>query len=286
MRRRANSAFHAVSAAFAVIMADLIAPRAYAAAPDRCFAVAEAPGAPSLVRRASAPGQNALLRLAKLASTEARLTFIGHSTFVIESPAGVRVATDYNDYVRPPFLPEIVTMNRAHSSHYTDFPDPKIRHILRGWNPDGGAANHDISLNDVRVRNVPTNTRWGDNGSGYGAYGNSIFVFELADLCIGHLGHLHHTLTDQQLAQIGQLDVVLVPVDGGYTMDVAGMIEVLKALRARLIVPMHYFNQFTLNRFLDRIRNDFPVEMSSVSDIVLSQTTLPREPKILVLPGN
>ena len=39
-------------------------------------------------------------------------------------------------------------------------------------------------------------------------------------MCIGHLGHLHHTLTDQQIAQIGQLDVVLVPVDGSYTMDV------------------------------------------------------------------
>ena len=38
-------------------------------------------------------------------------------------------------------------------------------------------------------------------------------------MCIGHLGHLHHTLTDQQIAQIGQLDVVMVPVDGSYTMD-------------------------------------------------------------------
>ena len=40
----------------------------------------------------------------------------------------------------------------------------------------------------------------------------------------------------------------------------AGMVEVLKSLRARLILPMHYFNPYTLNRFLDRIRNDFPVE--------------------------
>ena len=105
-------------------------------------------------------------------------------------------------------------------------------------------------------------------------------------MCIGHLGHLHHTLTEQQIGQIGQLDVVLVPVDGSYTMDVSGMVEVLRALRARLILPMHYFNPYTLERFLERIRGDFPVEMSETATIVVSQATLPSEPKVLVLPGN
>jgi L-ascorbate metabolism protein UlaG (beta-lactamase superfamily) len=175
-------------------------------------------------------------------------------------------------------------MNRAHSSHYTDFPSPMIKHVLRGWNPDGGPARHDVEYKDVHARNVATNTRWGDSGS-YGAYGNSIFIFQLAGMCIGHLGHLHHTLTPEQLSAIGQLDVVLVPVDGAYTMDVAGMVEVVTALRARLIIPMHYFNQFTLNRFLERSKGEFPVEYSQSSTIVLSQATLPSEPKILILPG-
>ena len=88
------------------------------------------------------------------------------------------------------------------------------------------------------------------------------------------------------MAQIGQLDVVMVPVDGSYTMDTAGMVEVLKALRARLILPMHYFNPYTLNRFLDRIRNDFPIETATEPVIVVSQAALPSEPKVLVLPGN
>ena len=78
----------------------------------------------------------------------------------------------------------------------------------------------------------------------------------------------------------------MVPVDGSYTMDTAGMVEVLKALRARLILPMHYFNPYTLNRFLDRIRNDFPVETATEPVLVVSQKTLPSEPKVLVLPGN
>jgi L-ascorbate metabolism protein UlaG (beta-lactamase superfamily) len=138
-------------------------------------------------------------------------------------------------------------------------------------------------LLDVRVRNVPTNIR--DWSGGHVPYGNSIFIFEVAGLCIGHLGQMHHTLTDQQLAEIGQLDVVMVPVDGSYTMDVGGMVEVLKALRARLILPMHYFNPFTLQRFLARLGDEFPVETAKLPAIVVSQPTLPAEPKVLVLPG-
>ena len=135
----------------------------------------------------------------------------------------------------------------------------------------------------MRIRNVQTNIR--DWVGGAIAYGNSIFIFEMAGMCIAHLGHLHHTLSPQQIAQIGQLDVVMVPVDGSYTMDTAGMVEVLRALRARLILPMHYFNAFTLNRFLDRIRGEFAVEIAEQATIVVSQATLPSEPKVLVLPG-
>ena len=218
---------------------------------DRCLAVAQAP---RLVHPAA-------FRPAALKPTEVRLTFIGHSTWLIESPGAVKIATDYNDYIRPSVVPDIATMNRAHTTHYSNFPDPDIKHVLRGWNPEGGPAKHDMTVADSRVRNVPTNIR--DWGGGAISHGNSIFIFEIASMCIGHLGHLHHTLTDQQIAQIGQLDVVMVPVDGSYTMDVAGIVEVLKALRARLILPMHYFNPYTLNRFLDRIRNDFPVETAT-----------------------
>jgi len=259
----------------ATILAPMALPAPAAAqAADRCFAVSQAPR----------PIQPASVRLASLKATEVRLTFVGHATWLIESAGGVRVATDYNDYIRPPVKPEIVTMNRAHSTHYSLFPDPGIKHVLRGWNPEGGPARHDLTLADVRVRNVATNIR--DWAGGAIPHGNSIFIFEIAGMCIGHLGHLHHTLTDQQVAHIGQLDVVMVAVDGSYTMDVAGVVETLRTLRARLILPMHYFNPFTLNRFLDRIRSEFPVEMAAEPTVVVSQMTLPREPKVLVLPGS
>ena len=211
-------------------------------------------------RRAPPAAIPAAFRLAALEHDQVRISYIGHSTFLIESPQLVRIATDYNDYVRPPVLPDIVTMNHAHSTHYTDNPDPGIKHVLRGWAEDEKPARIDLQYKDVRVRNVPTNIRTWDGGTE--RHGNSIFIFEIANLCIAHLGHLHHTLTQQQLNEIGRVDVVMVPVDGTMTLDLEGMFEVLHALKAPLMIPMHYFSVFTLDRFLDRARQEWDVEIA------------------------
>ena len=136
----------------------------------------------------------------------------------------------------------------------------------------------------MRVRNVPTNIR--DWRGGTERHGNSIFIFEIANMCIAHLGHLHHTLSQQQLNEIGRIDVVFVPVDGNLTLDLEGMMEVLQAIKAPLMVPMHFFSIFTLNRFLDRVREQkWEVEMSQTPSFVVSKTTLPAAPKVVVLPG-
>jgi L-ascorbate metabolism protein UlaG (beta-lactamase superfamily) len=224
--------------------------------------------------------------LAALNSDQVRLTFLDHATFLIESPQLVRIATDYNDYIRTPLLPDIVTMNRAHDTHYSNHPDPAIKYVLRGWSerPDQPAI-WDLKYRDVRVRNVPTNIRSFSGSNTTERYGNSIFVFEIANLCIAHLGHLHHTLTQQQLNEIGRIDVVMAPVDGTYTLDLDGMIGVLAALKAPLIIPMHYYGQYILDRFLDRARKLWDVETADIPSVVVSKAMLPATPKVLVLPG-
>jgi L-ascorbate metabolism protein UlaG (beta-lactamase superfamily) len=239
---------------------------------------------PGLVASRAPFVQPAAFRLAALERDQVRISYIGHSTFLIESPQLVRIATDYNDYVRPPLLPDIVTMNHAHTTHYTDRPDPSIKHVLRGWTEDEKPARVDLTFKDVRVRNVPTNIRNWDGGTE--RHGNSIFIFEMANLCIAHLGHLHHTLTQQQLNEIGRVDVVMVPVDGNFTLDLDGMVEVLHALKAPLMIPMHYFSAFTLDRFLTRVRQDWEVEIAEVPSTLVSKTSLPAKPKVLVLPGH
>src|SRR5207237_4665959 len=105
-------------------------------------------------------------------------------------------------------------------------------------------------------------------------YSNSIFSFEVGTLGIAHLGHLHHTLTQQQLNEMGRVDVVMVPVDGSLTLDLEGMVEVLKSIKAPLMIPMHYFSMSTLNRFLDRIREEYTVEQSDIPSVVVSRAPL------------
>ncbi len=241
---------------------------------------------PGLVADRPAPTPVAL-RLAALNSDQVRLTFIGHATFLIESPQLVRIATDYNDYVKPPLVPDIVTMNHAHNTHYSDHPDPAIKYVLRGWSDSPGVpAKWDLKYRDVRVRNIPTNIRsfYGSNDTE--RYGNSIFIFEIANLCIAHLGHLHHTLTQQQLNEIGRIDVVMALVDGSYSLDLDGIVEVLTALKAPLMIPTHFFGPYTLDRFLDRARKLWDVETAEIPSVVVSKATLPANSKVLVLPGH
>ena len=225
-----------------------------------------------------------LIQRAAVKTDELGLTFVGHATFLLETPQGVRIATDYNNYVRPRVDLDIITMNKAHDTHFTSNVPSSIPHVLRGWNPRGGAAAHDLTVRDVRVRNVVTNIRDWSGATEYDA--NSIFVFEASQLCVAHLGHLHHELTEEHLKQIGRVDVALAPVDGGFTLGQQGMINVLKTLQPSLIIPMHIFGPSSLNRFLGMAREHWPVEFANNPSMILSRATLPPRTKVLVLPGN
>src|SRR5690242_19583779 len=126
-------------------------------------------------------------------SNRATITFVGHASYQIDTPQGVRAITDYNGINGFGRHPDIVSMNNAHSTHYTDEPEEGITYILRGWPADGQTeARHDVTLKDMRVWNVPTNARdWDGRGR---TNGNSIFVFEVRDLCSAHLRQLHQRL--------------------------------------------------------------------------------------------
>ncbi|HYH23313.1 MAG TPA: MBL fold metallo-hydrolase [Azospirillum sp.] len=252
-----------------------------AAAQADCLPIAHGPARvlPVALRLAQAPGAG-----------QVRLTFLGHSSFVIESAGGVSAVTDYNDYIRPPFRPDVATMNVAHDTHFTDHPDPEIAHVLRGWDPGGGMAQHDVTVKDMRVRNVPTNIRGYGGGYGGGGYGtrvagNSIFVFEVGGLCIAHLGHLHHTLTDVHLKELGIIDVVLAAVDGSFTISHADMVQVIEQLRPAVVIPMHYFGGASLERFIATLAGRYEPKLSDTPTVVLSRARLPQR-QLLILPGH
>ena len=212
------------------------------------------------------------------------LGYLGHSSFLITSPGGVTIVTDYNGFLRPKDPPDVVTMNHAHIMHYTDDIDPGIKLVLRGWDTGEGPPHYDVKFGDVRIRNVPTNIRSGDGGTEFG--GNSIFIFATGDLCIAHLGHLHHTLTPEHLAELGQIDVLLTPIDGAFTLSQPDMIEVIEAIHPRLVIPMHYFGQAVVDRFVKRVADRYDVHYSDTAAIPLQRSLLPAKTEVWVLPGN
>ncbi|MEM7043584.1 MAG: MBL fold metallo-hydrolase [Pseudomonadota bacterium] len=212
---------------------------------------------------------------------DVRLSYLGHSSFLIESSGGVAAVTDYNGVHRAPFAPDIVTMNNAHSTHFSETVEPGVAHILRGWGEDGTIAEHDLAYKDVRVRNIPTNVRE-FGGTRYNS--NSIFVFELADLCIAHLGHLHHTLTDQHLQELGLIDVLLVPIDGVYTMAQELMAKVVEQISPSIVIPMHYFSRIGVERFAALMTGRYETLYSDTPTLVFSRLRLPYR-KIVVLAG-
>jgi len=251
--------------------------RAQEAQRSECLAMANAPPRATPV---------SLRRVAEKAD-EVAITYAGHSTYFIDTPGGVRIATDYSGAYQIGRLPDVVTMNRAHSTHYTLFPDPRIPHVLHGWGENGQAAHYAERIGDVYIRNVTTDIRryWGEGPGGEMIKdGNSIFIFEVAGLCIGHLGHLHVKLDDSQFAAIGRLDIVMVPIDGTYTMSLDGISEITKRLRAAVVLPMHRFST-PLDEFMRLIGQQFEIDQRSERTLRISRDTLPSTPTVIILDG-
>jgi L-ascorbate metabolism protein UlaG (beta-lactamase superfamily) len=243
--------------------------------PSHCIAIADA-----------APGLEYLHKASFRAPVEefsVRLSYLTHSMFLIQTAGGLAAATDFTGYIgNVDFLPDVVTMNHAHSSHWTASPDPAIPYVLKGWSDTfGEPADHHLDLGEMLVRNVPTDIR--SSFSGVEPNGNSIFIFEVAGLCIGHLGHLHHEPDAAQYAALGRLDVVMAAVDGGLTVDLPTMIRIIKRLKSSIVLPMHWFGRGTLDAFLAGMSDEFAIRDAGDSSIEVSLRSLPDRPTVIVL---
>ena len=218
--------------------------------------------------------QRASYRLADVPGGHVRVTFIGHSTFFIETPGGASVATDYNGFNVPPTLPDAVTMNKSHSTHYTEFVDPAIKHALTGWDPKGGIIRHHVQIKDLRIYNLPTNIFGGTNG-------NSVFVYEAGGICLAHLGHLHHYLSQEEVMQLGRIDVLFVPADGSVTLSYEEAMHIIDQIKPRLVIPMHYGS----GSFAHAVAARYPVKQQDGATVVLSRANLPTSTEVLILGG-
>jgi L-ascorbate metabolism protein UlaG (beta-lactamase superfamily) len=164
-----------------------------------------------------------------------KIRYLGHAAFAITSNKGIKIITD--PYTPEPDLTygeinesaDIVTVSHKHFDHNNVAAvkgnpvvvDQAGRSEAKGIEFRGVASYHDDAGGSLRG-------------------GNIIFCFEVDGVAVCHLGDLGHLLDDNQLKEIGEVDVLLIPVGGNFTIDGKAATEVCDQLKPKVIIPMHY----------------------------------------------
>ena len=174
-----------------------------------------------------------------------RLTWFGQACFLLETAAGTRILMDpiskgIGYEIPQGFRADIVTISHEHSDHNNvAFVTANKPRVIRGLTADKkGWTRIDEKLKDVSIRSVGV---YHDEERGATRGLDTVFIFETGGVRIAHLGDLGHVLTKDQLAAIGAVDVLLVPVGGKFTIDGLMATRVVEQLRPRImVIPMHY----------------------------------------------
>lgn len=218
------------------------------------------------------------------------MQWLGHASFYFTSPQGIRVITDpYGPQIIPgvPTVEaDLVTISHEHWDHnyiqgVTGQPE-----IWRGLTADGNDWQQiEATLKDVHGFTVPV---YHDDSQGSKRGKNSVFVLEMGELRLAHLGDLGHILTEEQCQRIGSLDVLMIPVGGYFTIGPEEAWQIVEMLRPRLVLPMHYlvggmqgFPITGVDRFTAGRAN---VRHLGQAEIDLRKENLPEETEVWVLP--
>jgi len=168
------------------------------------------------------------------------LRWYGHSMFLLTSPGGTAILTDPNSgigYEKPQLeRVDAVTVSHDHSDHNKTDLAGKDATVLRGVKDDDWVQ-IDQTIGDVQIRTIPT---FHDAVQGKERGKNSMFLFETGGLRILFAGDLGHVLDEEQVAAVGQIDVLLLPVGGFFTIGPVDASQVVRQLNPKIVVPMHY----------------------------------------------
>lgn len=206
------------------------------------------------------------------------ITWLGHSCFRIKGSQAV-IITD-------PFPPElgytlgkqtadIITLSHQHPSHsYVQGigGEPRIirgpgEYEISGILIIGIATHHDTQRGQVRGK-------------------NTVYVMEIDGVSVCHLGDLGHVLSSDQVEEIGNVDVLFLPVGGNSTINAAIAAEVILQLEPKAVVPMHY-KTAAIKRELDSV-DVFLKEMGIGQveprpKLTLSKSNLPLSTQVFLL---
>jgi L-ascorbate metabolism protein UlaG (beta-lactamase superfamily) len=162
-----------------------------------------------------------------------KIKWLGHSCFKITSKRGIRIVTDPFDdnvgYRIPSVEADIVTLSHGHYDHnFVDCISGKFDVITKVGN---------FNVKDIPLTGIHT---YHDEVQGDKRGGNIIYVFNVDEFRVAHLGDLGHTLSPAQIEMIGKVDVLLIPVGGVYTINGEHAVEVVEQLKPSIVIPMHY----------------------------------------------
>ena len=158
---------------------------------------------------------------------------IGHAEFLIELENGMRIVTDPYDascgYPVQKIAADAVLVSHGHHDHNAVENVTGVLHKVDkpGRYDLGGAvitaieADHDEAGGSKRGKTL-------------------LFVIEAEDLRVMHMGDLGHIPTQEQCAELGKADVLMIPVGGYYTIDAQTAVKTAERLQARVVLPMHY----------------------------------------------
>lgn len=212
------------------------------------------------------------------------IEWLGHSSFLIVSSHGKKIITDpyqagaYQGTFR--YAPirisaDIVTVSHQHADHngaaelpnHFEIVSRAEEHTLHGIKIKGVKSAHDDQAGTVKGANV-------------------IFVIEIDGMRVCHLGDLGHVLNAQQVEQIGHVDVLLIPVGGYYTIGPSQADQVIKQLKPKIAIPMHYKTDkvdFPIMPVSEFIRDKDNVQIREGSKFETLKEQLPDETIIIVL---
>ena len=165
------------------------------------------------------------------------IKWLGHSFFLITNSRGVRIAMDPFDetlgYKVPRLRAEIVTVSHNHFDH--DAP-----RMVKGLHPVlKGPVERDI--HKIHFKGIKT---YHDKRKGALRGENIIFIIDIDNIRVVHLGDLGHILPHEIVTEIGEVDILFVPTGGIYTIDPYEAKEIVDLLKPKITIPMHYFTSY------------------------------------------
>lgn len=162
-----------------------------------------------------------------------QITWYGHSCFLLTSESGYSILTDPCDpetgYELNDLVCDAVTISHEHHDHNCLAIVAGTPEIIRtpGEHLAGGIS-------------VKGFTNYHDNEKGAKRGENIVFLYEIDGLKILHLGDLGHMLPDETIKTIGDVDVLLAPIGGVFTINAKAATELADRLNAKVLIPMHY----------------------------------------------